>query len=93
MKGVERMNIVMVNLNQRAGFVQCNPYAMDVDCRNRNCYNYGGFRYLTRNCRNRETENRTGEERRLEYRNRRMIEEGNENSSNLNENKNLIVLN
>ena len=61
------MNMVMVCPNQRAGFTQCNPYAMDVDWENRNCYNYGGFRHLARNYRNKETENRVGKGRRLEY--------------------------
>jgi len=44
----------MANPQQRAGFPPRNPYAMDVDRReNRNCYAYGGFRHLARNCRNR----------------------------------------
>ena len=44
--------MVMVCPQQRAGFAQRNPYAMDVD-RERNCYAYGGFGYLARHCRNR----------------------------------------
>jgi len=50
-------------------FAQCNPYAMEVDRSNRNCYSCGGFEHLVRNCRNRETGERIGQGRRLEYRN------------------------
>jgi len=54
MEGVERTNAVVVNPQQRAGFPQRNPYAMDVDRReNWNCYACGGFGHLARNCRNR----------------------------------------
>jgi len=60
-EGVERMNTVIVCPNQRVVFVQCNPYAIEVDRGNRNCYNCEGFGHLTRNCRNRGTENRIGE--------------------------------
>jgi len=49
-EGVERINVVIVCPNQRAEFVQHNPYAMDVD-RGRNCYSCGGFGYLAWNCR------------------------------------------
>jgi len=53
MEGVERTNAVRVNPQQRAGFSQRNPYAMNVDRRkNRNCYVCGGFGHLARNCRN-----------------------------------------
>ena len=49
----------MVTSQQRTGFSQRNPYAMDVDRReNRNCYTYGGFGHLTRNYRNRGMMNR-----------------------------------
>jgi len=59
MEGVERTNAVMVTPQQRVGFPQRNPYAMDVDKReNRNCYTYGGFGHLARNCRNRMGMNR-----------------------------------
>jgi len=68
---------------------------MDVDRRkNRNCYNYGGFGHLARNCRNRRIENRIGEGRRLEYGgNERQgrIEGG--NRENLNGEQDLILLN
>ena len=52
MERVERIEVVMVCPQQRAGFVQRNPYAMDVD-RGRNCYACGDFGYLARHCRNR----------------------------------------
>jgi len=59
MEGVERTNVAMVTPQQRAGFPQRNPYAMDVDRReNQNCYAYGGFGHLARNCRNRGMVNR-----------------------------------
>ena len=66
-EGVERTNVVMMCPNQRTEFTQCNPYTIDIDCGNRNCYNYGGFGHLARNCRNRRVENRTRKERRLKY--------------------------
>ena len=85
MKGVERTNMVMTWPQQRTRFTQRNSYAMDVDRRkNRNCYNYRGFRHLARNCRNRRTGNRIGEGRRLEY-------EGN-GKQNLNGERDLILL-
>jgi len=59
MEGVERMNAVIATSQQRAGFPQRNPYAMDVDRgENRNCYACGGFGHLARNCRNRGMMNR-----------------------------------
>jgi len=64
---------------------------MDVDYGNRNCYNYGRFGHLARNCRNRRTENRIGGERRLEYKERRMIEERNRKNSNLKRKGDLIA--
>jgi len=53
MERVERIEAVMVHPQQRAGFAQRNPYAMDVD-REKNCYACGGFEHLARHCRNRE---------------------------------------
>ena len=78
------MNMVMVCPNQRAGFAPCNPYAMDVNKRNRNCYNYREFEHLARNCRNRRIGTRIRKRRRLEYENN--------GQSNLNRDRDLIVL-
>ena len=94
-EGVERTNAVMACPQQRIGFAQCNSYAMDIDRReNRNCYNCRGFRYLARNCRNRE--NRIGEGRRLEYsgnkNNRQRRVEGENGPESLNGNRDLILL-
>jgi len=59
MEGVERMNAAMATPQQRTGFPQRNPYAMDVDRReNQNCYACRGFGHLARNCRNRRMMNR-----------------------------------
>jgi len=60
--------------------------------RNRNCYSYEEFRYLARNCRNRGMRDKIGERRRLEYRRNEQMTKNNR-LSNLNGNKNLIVLN
>ena len=91
-EGVERTNMVMVHPQQRVGFAQCNPSAMDVDRReNRNCYNYRGFGHLVRNCRNRGIGNRIGNGRRQEYGQRLMIEK-NSRQSNLNGKGDLVVL-
>jgi len=93
---VERTNMVMVYSNQRAGLAQCNSYTMDVDWRNRNCYSCGGFGHLARNCKNRGIENRIEEGRRLEYEQnnrQRLMVEGNNRQSNLNRERDLVVLN
>jgi len=50
---------------------------MNVNKRNKNCYNCRKFGHLVRNCRNRGIGNRIRERRRLEYREKRMIEGGN----------------
>ena len=53
-EGVERTNAAMMTSQQRPGFPQRNPYAMDVDRReNRNCYACREFGHLARNYRNR----------------------------------------
>ena len=76
MEGVERTEVVIVCPQQRAGFGQRNPYAMDVD-RERNCYACRGFGHLARHCRNREM----GMNKRIEQ-----VEDNN----NLNENRGLV---
>ena len=58
------------------------PYAMEVD-RERNCYSCGEFGHLVWNCRNQK---RIGQERKIEYRDNR------NNSNNLKEKENLVVL-
>jgi len=62
-----------------------------MDRENRNCYSCGTFGHLARNCRNKRIGNRTGEERKLEYGQRLMIE-GKNGQSNLNGDGDLIVL-
>ena len=84
MEGVKRTNAVITCSNQRAEFVPCNPYAIDVDRGNCNCYNCRGFGHLVRNYRNRGMKNRSRKERRLEYGERRMLEGKNKQRSNLN---------
>jgi len=59
MEGVERTNAATVTPQQRVGFPQRNPYAMDVDRRdNRTCFACGGFGHMARFCRNRGMANR-----------------------------------
>ena len=59
MEGVKRTNAVMVRPQpQGAGFSQRNPYTIDMNKENRNCYIYGGFGHMARNCKNRMELNR-----------------------------------
>ena len=44
-EGVKRTNTVIVCSTQRAGLVQHNLYAMEVD-RKRNCYSCGEFGHI-----------------------------------------------
>jgi len=80
MEGVKRTDAVIIYSQQRVESVQRNPYAMDVNRRERrNCYNCGGFIHMARHCRNRGVGNRIEEGRRLEYggnEEQRRIEEG-----------------
>jgi len=73
--------MVIAHLTQQAVFAfQQDPYAIEVDCRNRNCYNCGDFWHLARNYRNKEIKDKIGEGRRLEYGNneqKRTIEKEN----------------
>jgi len=51
MKEVERMNVVVVYLQQWAEFVlRYDPYIMDIDYK-RNHYNCRGFRHVVKYCR------------------------------------------
>jgi len=68
MEEVERTNTVIVCPNQWVVFILCNLYYMKVDYRNMNCYNCMRFGHIVRYCKDRETEGRIGEGRRLEYR-------------------------
>ena len=84
MEGVERTNEVMVCPQQRVGFAQRrDPNIMEID-RERNCYAYGGFGYMTQYCRNRE---RIRDRKRLDYRQR--IKENYGLQNNLKEKENL----
>jgi len=83
MKGVERINTVIVYPNQQAGFTSCNPHVMDVD-RGRNYYSCKEFGYLAQNCRRQIM----GQGKRMEYKNNQ-----NNEQSNLNGKGDLIVLN
>ena len=80
----------MVCPNQRVGFAQHNPYAINMDQRNMNCYSCEGFGHLARNCRNRRTGNKIRKERRLDY---RQNNGRNNRQNNLNGEGDLIVFN
>jgi len=56
MEGVNRMNTIMVRnflqrQRRREGKMRKYSYTIDID-RRRNCYSYGEFSHLVRNCRN-----------------------------------------
>ena len=81
MERVERINVAVVYLDQQAGFVpRQDLYAMNIDY-GRNCYSYGRFGHITRNCKNKKI---IEQGRRLEY--------GNNENNNLNGEKSLVVL-
>ena len=63
---------------------------MEMDRENRNYYNCRYFGHLTRNCRNQGTRDRIKKGRKLEY---RRNENNEQDNNNLNEKRNLIVLN
>ena len=68
MEEVERTNAVMTYPNQQVGFMpKWGQYAMELDRRNKNCYNCRDFEHSARNCRNKGIGDRIGEGRRLEY--------------------------
>ena len=52
-------------------FTLYNLYIIEVDHKNRNCYNYREFGYLTRNYKNKGIGYKIRERRRLEYRGNR----------------------
>jgi len=93
MEGVERTNTVVVRGQGQGVGVSSrrDPYAMEVD-RRRNCYACGGFGYMARHCRNRGQRGRVAENRRVEYRGRR-IEEIMNFANNLKEEENLELFN
>ena len=84
MEGVERMNIVMVYLQQWAGFMlRHNSYTMDIN-QERNYYSCRDFGYLAGNCINWEI---IEQRRRIEYGN------SSNNRDNWKEEESLVVLN
>ena len=86
MERVERTNVVVTRNQERPmGPLKKDPYMINVD-KGRNCYTCGRFGHLARNCRNKRMKNRIRKGRRLEYRQRKMIEGGNEDNNNLNGN-------
>jgi len=88
MEKVEKMNIVVVrNLLQgqekKEREIRRDFYTIDIN-RGGNCYSYGKFGHLVRNCRN---WNIVGQRKRIEY------EDNINNMNNLKEKKSLVVLN
>ena len=70
MEEVERTNMVIVHSSQQTEFAPYNLYTMEIDRRNRNCYNCRRFGHLVRNYKNKRIGGRIGKDRRLEYRNK-----------------------
>jgi len=97
MKGVERMNAVVVKglgagVGQNMGTPpRQDPYAMEID-HGRNCYTCGGFGHMARHCRNWGQRGRIVKNRRVEYGGGR-IEEIPNFVNNLREEENLELLN
>ena len=92
MEDIERINTVMMCPTQRVEFALHNPYTMNMDRRNKNCYSYREFGHLVRNYQNREMENRIREKRRLGYEQRLRIK-GNNGQDNLNKKGDLVIFN
>ena len=92
MEEVERINAAIVYLIQQARFVPQNPYTIDIDRGNRNCYNCKSFGHWARNCRNRGIRDRIGKDKRLKYRGN-VQETENNRQNNLNGKRDLIILN
>ena len=94
MEGIERMNAVVVREQEQGQGTEAPPrrdsYAMEID-RGRNCYTCGGFGHMACHCRNRRRR-RPMEERRVEYRERR-IKEIYDQRDNLKGMENLELLN
>jgi len=84
-RGVERTNTTIVNLNQQTGFMpRHNLHTVGIDIE-RNCYSCRSFRHLARNCRNQKV---MKQKRRMEYEDN----SGNRDNCNLNREESLIVL-
>ena len=91
MKGVERMNIVMMReQGQGIGPPRRDPYTMEVN-RGRNCYACEGFGHMAHQCRS-WGRIRVTDKRRLEYVGK-SLEENHEHLNCLKEEENLEFLN
>ena len=93
MEGIERTNAVIVRgLEQGAGVPsRRDSFAMEID-QSWNCYTCGGFGHMVCNCRNWGQRERVADNRRVEYRGKR-IEEISNLLDNLKEDENLELLN
>ena len=63
--GENKHSYGMLKLADRVCTIQL---IINIDRENHNCYNYGRFGYLARNCRNKGTGGRIRKSRRLKYR-------------------------